>query len=157
MEFNTKFAMPEKHPVACVAAGVFESRKLSGAADALDKAAHGHIRELLRSGDMDGKMGTTRLLYRVRGVAAERVLLVGLGREKEFGEKEYRDCARAALAAVQETGARDASLYFAELEVPGRGGEADRCGREMVVVVVDEPEHLRRVLLAVGLPRVAGS
>src|SRR5437773_6736854 len=82
MEFNTKFAAPEKHQVACVAAGVFESRKLSSAADALDKAAHGQIRELLRSGDMDGKIGTTRLLYRVRGVAAERVLLVGLGDRK---------------------------------------------------------------------------
>ena len=120
MEFNTKFAMPEKHQVACVGAGVFESRKLSDAADALDKAAHGQIRELLRSGDMDGKMGSTRLLYRVPGIAAERVLLVGLGREKEFGEKQYRDCARAALAAVQETGARDACLYFAELHVPDR-------------------------------------
>jgi leucyl aminopeptidase len=120
MEFNTKFAVPEKNPVACVAAGVFESRKLSGAADALDKAAHGQIRELLRSGDMDGKMGSTRVLYRVRGVAAERVLLVGLGREKEFGEKQYRECARAALAAIQETGAREACLYLAELPVPGR-------------------------------------
>src|SRR5712672_1795224 len=120
MEFNTKFAIPEKNAVACVAAGVFESRKLSGAADALDKAAHGQIRELLRSGDMDGKMGKTRLLYRVRGVAAERVLLVGLGREKEFGEKQYRECARAALAAILETGARDACLYLAELQVPGR-------------------------------------
>ena len=120
MEFNTKFAIPEKNAVACVAAGVFESRKLSGAADALDKAAHGQIRELLRSGDMDGKLGKTRLLYRVRGVAAERVLLVGLGREKEFGEKQYRECARAALAAILETGARDACLYLAELQVPGR-------------------------------------
>jgi leucyl aminopeptidase len=82
MEFSTKLAMPEKQPVACVAAGVFESRKLSGAADALDKAAHGQIRELLRSGDMDGKVGSTRLLYRVRGVAAERVLLVGRGGRK---------------------------------------------------------------------------
>ncbi len=135
MEFNTKFATPEKHQVACVAAGVFESRKLSGAADALDKAAHGQIRELLRSGDMDGKLGSTRLLYRVRGVAAERVLLVGLGREKEFGEKEYRDGARAALAAVQETGARDACLYFAELQVPGR--DAAWKARQLVLAAAD--------------------
>src|SRR5712691_10294492 len=120
MEFSTKFALPEKHQVACVAAGVFESRKLSGAADALDKAAHGQIRELLRSGDMDGKMGSTRILYRVRGVAAERVLLVGLGKEKEFGERQYRDCARAALSGLRETGARDACLYFAELPIPNR-------------------------------------
>ncbi len=135
MEFNTKFAMPEKHQVACVAAGVFESRKLSDAADALDKAAHGQIRELLRSGDMDGKMGSTRLLYRVPGVAAERVLLVGLGREKEFGEKQYRDCARAALAAVQETGARDACLYFAELHVPDR--DAAWKARQLVLAAAD--------------------
>jgi len=135
MEFNTKFAVPEKHQVACVAAGVFESRKLSDAADALDKAAHGQIRELLRSGDMDGKMGSTRLLYRVPGVAAERVLLVGLGREKDFGEKQYRDCARAALAAVQETGARDACLYFAELQVPGR--DAAWKARQLVLAAAD--------------------
>src|SRR5258708_33682276 len=122
MEFNTKFAIPEKNAVACVAAGVFESRKLSGAADAPEKAAHGQLRELLGCGDMDGKMGSTRLLYRVRGVAAERVLLVGLGREKEFGEKQYRECARAALAAILETGALEACLYFAELQVPGRDG-----------------------------------
>src|SRR2546430_17090910 len=87
MEFNTKFAMPEKHPVACVAAGVFESRKMSGAADALDKAAHGQIRELLRTGAMVVKMGTTRLLYRVRGVAAQHDLLVGLGRGEECVDK----------------------------------------------------------------------
>ncbi len=136
MEFSTKFAMPEKHQVACVAAaGVFESRKLSDAADALDKAAHGQIRELLRSGDMDGKMGSTRLLYRVAGVAAERVLLVGLGREKEFGEKQYRDCARAALAAVQETGARDACVYFAELHVPDR--DAAWKARQLVLAAAD--------------------
>src|SRR2546426_12397158 len=106
MEFNTKFAMPEKHQVACVAAGVFELRKLSDAADALDKAAHGQIRELLRSGDMDGKMGSTPLLYRVPGVAAERGLLVGLGMGEGFGGKQYPDCARGGPGAVQGTGAR---------------------------------------------------
>src|SRR5438094_6185143 len=135
MEFSTKFAAPEKHRVPCVVAGIFESRKLSSAADALDKAAHGQIRELLRSGDMDGKLGSTRLLYRVRGVAAERVLLVGLGPEKEFGEDPFRDCARAAIAAVQETGARDACLYFAELQVPGR--DAAWKARQLVLAAAD--------------------
>src|SRR5882672_5118014 len=138
MEFNTKFAMPEKHQVACVAAGVFESRKLSDAADALDKAAHGQIRELLRSGDMDGKMGKTRLLYRVRGVAAERVLLVGLGREKE-----YRECARAALAAILETGAREACLYLAELQVPGR--DAAWKARQLVLACAEASYRFDRM------------
>ena len=90
----------EKQPCACVAVGVFESRKLSDAAVTLDKATRGRIRELLSSGDMDGKAGSTRLLYRMPGIAAGRVLLVGLGREKEFGEKQYREYVRAALSAI---------------------------------------------------------
>ncbi|MGB5082437.1 MAG: leucyl aminopeptidase [Burkholderiales bacterium] len=135
MEFNTKVAAPEKQSVACIAAGVFESRKLSPAADALDKASRGQIRELLRSGDMDGKSGATRLLYRVRGVAADRVLLVGLGREKEFGERGYRDCARAAFAAVLDTGARDVSMYLTELPVPGR--EVAWKARQLVLAAAD--------------------
>jgi leucyl aminopeptidase len=120
MKFSTKLATPDRHRSACVAVGIFESRRLSDAADALDKAAHGQIREFLRSGDMDGKAGSTRLLYRVRGVAAERVMLVGLGQEKEFGEKQFRDGVRAALSAIRNTGARDAYLYLADLQVPGR-------------------------------------
>ena len=135
MEFSTKIAAPEKQPTGCVIAGVLESRKLSSAADALDKASHGQIRQFLRSGDMDGKIGSTRLLYRMRGVSAERVLLVGLGREKEFGEKEYRDCARAALAAVRETGARDACVYLAGLHVPGR--DAAWRARQLVLAAAD--------------------
>ena len=135
MEFNTKFAAPEKQPGACVAAGVFEPRRLSAAADALDKAARGQIREFLRTGDMDGKVGNTRLLYHVRGVAAERVLLVGLGLEKEFGDKQYRDCARSALAAIHGTGARDACLYLAELQVPDR--DAAWKARQLVLAAAD--------------------
>jgi len=135
MEFNTKVTAPEKQPASCIAVGIFESRRLSPAADALDKASRGHIREFLRSGDMDGKTGATRLLYRVRGVAAERVLLVGLGREKDFGERRYRDCARAALAVIQDTGARDAGLYLTEL--PVRGREAAWKARQLVLAAAD--------------------
>ena len=135
MEFSTKFAAPEKQPTACVVAGVFESRKFSRAAEALDKASRGQIREILRSGDMDGKTGSTRMLYRVRGVSAERILLVGLGKEKEFGEKQYRDCARAALSGVKETGARDVCMYIAELQVPGR--DAAWKARELALAAVD--------------------
>jgi leucyl aminopeptidase len=120
MQFSTKLAVPDKVRSACVAVGVFESRRLSQAASALDKAAHGQLREFLRTGDMNGKMGTTRLLYRVRGIITERVMLVGLGQEREFGEKQYRESVRAALNAIWNTGARDACLYLAELKVPER-------------------------------------
>jgi leucyl aminopeptidase len=138
VEFSIKVSAPEKQPGACVAVGVFESRKLSAPADQLDKAARGHIRALLRSGDMEGKLRSTRLLYRVPGVAAERVLLVGLGREKEFGEKEFRVAAGAATRALLDTGAPDAAMYFSDLPIAGRDAEWKA---QQIAVAADEAAY----------------
>jgi leucyl aminopeptidase len=119
-DFSTKTLAPERAAAPCVAVGVFESRKLSAAADALDRAARGALRAVLKGGDMDGKLGTTRLLYRVPHLPAERVLLVGLGKEAELGPKAYRDAVRAAISAAADTGAAEATLYFVELPVADR-------------------------------------
>ena len=89
MEFSIKVSAPEKQPSACVVVGVFESRKLSPAAEQIDKASKGQVRALLRAGDMEGKLRSTRMLYRVPGVSAERVLLVGLGAEKELRDRDF--------------------------------------------------------------------
>jgi leucyl aminopeptidase len=120
LEFSTKAASPEKAAGACVVVGVFESRKLSAAAETLDRAARGALKDLVKRGDMDGRAGTLRVLYKLPGVAAERVLLVGLGKEGDFGDKAYREAVRAAVAALGETGAKDAHLFVLDLPVKGR-------------------------------------
>jgi leucyl aminopeptidase len=120
VEFSTKRGTPDKHATPCIAVGVHAAHKLSAAAEALDRASQGAVREILRRGDMEGKRGATRLLYRVPGVAAERVLLVGLGEEADFGEREYCEAARAAVKAAQETGAASATLCFAEIKAGRR-------------------------------------
>ncbi len=121
LEFSTKVLAPEKAAGAlCVAVGVFETRKLSAAAEALDRAARGALRERLKRGDMDGKHGTTRMLFGLAGVPAERVLLVGLGAESAFGAKEYREAVRSAVSAAADTGAAELDLCFAELPVTDR-------------------------------------
>ncbi|HET9041611.1 MAG TPA: leucyl aminopeptidase, partial [Burkholderiales bacterium] len=120
MEFSTKTIAPERAPGACVVAGVFESRRLSAAAEALDRASGGAVRAVVKRGDMDGKSGTVRLLYKTRRIAAERVLLVGLGKEAEFGAKAYREAVRTAVGALADTGAADAHLFLADLPVRDR-------------------------------------
>ncbi|MCX7892415.1 MAG: leucyl aminopeptidase [Burkholderiales bacterium] len=120
MDFSTKVSAPAKVKTAAVVVGVFEPRRLSAAAEAVDRATRGAIRTLLQRGDFPGKLGATRILFRPRGVAAERVVLVGLGKEADFGAKAYRDAARAAALAVADTGAADAVLYLAELHVADR-------------------------------------
>ena len=120
MEFGVKSGSPEKQRVACVVVGVFEHRRLSLAAEILDQAADGFIADILRRGDMDGKPGSTLLLHHVPGVLAERVLLVGLGKEREFREKQYRDSVRQAVGALAGLGVGEAHVYLSELPVRKR-------------------------------------
>jgi hypothetical protein len=121
VEFSIKSGSPEKQRSACVVVGVFESRKLTLPAELLDKAAGGYISDIVRRGDMEGKAGTTLLLHHVPGTLCDRVLLVGLGKEREFHEKEFLGAIRVAVRTLDETGASDASMFLSELPVRKRG------------------------------------
>ncbi len=120
MEFSIKSGSPEKQRTACIVVGVHETRKLSQAAELLDKAADGYLSDLLRRGDMEGKAGSTLLLHKVPGIEAERVLLVGLGKETGFGENEYRAAIATAVRALNHAGGTEGTLCLAGLTVGKR-------------------------------------
>jgi leucyl aminopeptidase len=117
MEFSIKNGNPEKQRNDCVIVGVYEGRKQSYAAAAIDTASSGYLAGILRRGDMSGKLGSTLLLHSVPGTMTDRVLLVGLGKEREFGEREYRQAVRASLKALSNSGAADVASFLAELTV----------------------------------------
>ena len=117
MEFNIKSGSPEKQRVACVIVGVHESRKLTLAADLLDRISNGFISDVLRRGDMEGKLGSTLLLHSLPHALCDRVLLIGLGKEREFRAKEYREAIRASIRALAQTSANEAVSYLTELSV----------------------------------------
>ena len=120
MEFSIKSGSPEKQRSACVVVGVFEPRKLTLPAELLDKAANSYISDIVRRGDMEGKSGTTLLLHNVPGTLSDRILLVGLGKEKDFREKEFSGAIRTAVKTLNETGAFDATIFLTELAVRKR-------------------------------------
>jgi leucyl aminopeptidase len=120
MEFSIKSGSPEKQRTACMAVAVFENRKLSLAGQILDQAAQGYLADILRRGDMDGKTGSTLLLHKLPGIAAERVLLVGMGKEKDLHDKGFRDALRAAVRALHDLGLAEAHLYLTEVAVKKR-------------------------------------
>ncbi len=120
MEFSIKSGSPEKQRSACVVVGVFESRKLTLPAELLDKVSGGYIADIIRRGDMEGKPSSTLLLQNVPGTLCDRVLLVGLGKEKDFREKEYGAAIAATVKVLNETGAFDASIFLTELPVRKR-------------------------------------
>jgi leucyl aminopeptidase len=102
----------------CVAVAVFENKKLSHAAQTLDGA--GEITTALKSGDITGKPGTTLLLRGLKGAAAERVLLVGMGADETVSEKSFATGVQAALKAFASLGATDGIIALPLAEVKGR-------------------------------------
>jgi leucyl aminopeptidase len=112
MDFSTKL-LDAKNSVAsvktgCLIVGVFENNKLSKAAQALDKS--GTIASALKSGDITGKPGTTLLLRGVPHVAAERIVLVGLGEEDNLTEKNFTQACAGTLRALATLGCNEAVL-----------------------------------------------
>ena len=95
MEFSVKSGSPEKQRTACIVVGVFEPRRLS----------------------IEGKIGQTLLLHNVPDALAERVLLVGCGRERELGEMQYRKIVASAISTLNDTGSMECVVCLTELGV----------------------------------------
>ena len=93
----------------CIVVGVYENKKLSPAAQALD--SKGEISAAVKSGDISGKAGSTLLVRKPDGVAAERVLLVGLGKD-QVSDKDFNSAVQAVARVLASLGAADAVLVL---------------------------------------------
>ena len=157
-DFSIKLGSPEKQHTGCVVVGVYETGVLSAAADLLDRLSNGFIRTVVARGDLDGKAGTSLMLHAVPHTVCDRVLLVGLGKQDEFNDKNYRKALTAAAEALSklnrqlaERGIAIQALHpgsiLTKLNLTGWGGGGNP----------DPDEAVRRVLdLAFGPPAPTG-
>ena len=120
MEFSIKSGNPEKQRTACLIIGITEPRRLTPAAKAIDEVSDKAISNLIRRGDITGKKGQAVLLYNVAGTLADRVLLIGCGRERDLDDRQYRGIIDAATRELSQTGASEAVCYLNEINVKGR-------------------------------------
>ena len=120
MEFSTKTGSFEKQRSGCVVVGVFEGHKLSESAAALDSASGRYLTQVLKRGDLEPRVGATLMLHHVPKIPAERVLLVSLGKERDFGEAPYRAAITATVKALRSTGAADATICLTDLPLKRR-------------------------------------
>jgi len=103
MDFSTQTSAPEKIKTAALVVGVHADGVLTQAADAVDRAAKGAVRAAVKT-DFKGKTGETLVLRSLPGVAAQRVVLAGLGPQEALSPKALAAAHRAALAAVAALG-----------------------------------------------------
>ncbi len=120
MEFIIKSGNPEKQRTACLILGVTEPRRLTSAAKAIDAVSKKHISNLVRRGDIDGKIGQVLVLHNVPGTLADRVLLVGCGRERDLDDQKFRKIIENTIRQLSKTGASEAVCYLADLPIKGR-------------------------------------
>ena len=120
MEYSIKSGSPEKQRSTCLVAGVHESRKLTPAAQSLDDACNRFLSNLLRKGDMDGKIGQSLLLHNVPGILADRLLLIGCGKRADLDDRKYRKIIANSVKQVKQTGATEAASFLPCLEVKDR-------------------------------------
>ena len=120
MEFLIKSGNPEKQRTACLIVGIFEPRRLTPAAKAIDNISKKFLSNLIRRGDIEGKSGQSLLLHNVPGLLADRVLLIGCGKERDLTDSQYRTIITNSIKELKETGAMEAVSYLSELNVRNR-------------------------------------
>ena len=120
MEFSTKASSDfGQLKTACLIVPVKQGKNLTGTAKDIDKLTGGTLRRLTKSGDFTADSGQTFLLHGESGLAAERLLLVGLG-DKAMSINEFRKCVSSLIGIVKGTPAKEASLLLEGFKVEKR-------------------------------------
>jgi leucyl aminopeptidase len=120
MEFLVKSARPETLKTATLVLPVGEGHLLGTVAQAVDSASGGAISELLKRGDLAGKLGQTLLTQDLPKLKAQRVLLVGVGKEAELSDRQLRKLVAAIYATLKPLAGADAVLALQDVRVKGR-------------------------------------
>ncbi len=119
MEFLVKSTAIGKQQTPCVVVGIHETRRLTPAAQQLDKVSRGYLTTILKRGDIKGKSGETLMLHNVPWTQCERVLLVGCGKKKELDAAAFGKIVAQAATALDKAGVKEAYCYLPELAPDG--------------------------------------
>ncbi|MDX1902041.1 MAG: leucyl aminopeptidase [Gammaproteobacteria bacterium] len=125
MKFTIWHGHPEKQSTDCIITGIYEKNKLSKSATLLNKSTHGMLHRLAEQGDLRGKIAETYVLHHLTGSEAQRVLLVGAGKEETLSLPNYRKMIAASMQALLKTPAEKVLFCLTELPVEGLH-EADK-------------------------------
>ncbi len=120
MDISITSGSPAKVKTGILAVAIFSDGALTGAAKAIDDATKGRIAAKLKRGDLEENAGAILMLQDLPGVAAERVLLVGLGKREDFGDRPVRDALVSVGKVLAASNAGDAVVCMADGEMAGR-------------------------------------
>lgn len=122
VKFAVKVGLIQEELADLIVVNLFEGvTQPGGVTGAVDQALNGQISALIAQGDFSGRLNETLLLYPARGVAARRVLVVGLGKPAKLDLDLIR---QAAATAAQRARSLAVSRYATIVLGAGNGGMA---------------------------------
>ena len=104
----------------CIVLGVYENNKFSKSFNEIDQLTQGYLNDLVKSGELTGKLAQTILLRDLQGLSAKRLLIVGCGKKGELTERQYKQIIQAVLKTLKETNTREVISYLTEIELKDR-------------------------------------
>src|SRR6266567_479183 len=108
MEITVTVGDPLKQQGSALVVGCFENEPDAPFVAELDQALGGCLSALYREGEFTGKLNKTSLIHTLGRTAAERLLLVGLGKRGELSRDRLRQAAGTAVQALRGTGVKRA-------------------------------------------------
>lgn len=118
MDFSISIsASPHQTKTPAIAIGVFTDGVLSTAADAIDRASNGAIRDVIKA-EFTGRAGSTLVLRNLEGVAAPRIVLVGLGKQAEYTPRTHARAEQAFAAFCVQARLTEATSTLAAIDCP---------------------------------------
>jgi len=120
MEIIPVVGEAEKLGTELLVLGAFCDGPLTGSARAVNDRSAGRLAAILSQAAFGEAVGVTMQIARLPGVAAQRILLVGLGRAETFSERAYRHALSAVARSLGEHPATEVVVTLAENEVPRR-------------------------------------
>ena len=127
MEFSTQTsAAYQQLKTSALAVGVFADGELTSAADVINRACDGAIKAVVGQ-DFEGKLGESLVLRHLTGVRAERVVLVGLGKQSAYNAKAYMKAELTFAKQCVSLRLTDAASSLALTPCPG--AEHEHLGR----------------------------
>jgi len=92
--------------VDTIICNLFEGVEIpGGATGAIDQALGGSIRDLVKLGDLTGKIGEAAVVYTRGAITAKRVIVAGLGRADEINQENIRKASAVAIKKARELNA----------------------------------------------------
>jgi len=119
IDITVKAGHAHKQRDDAVVLPLLNHHKLTESGMALQQATGKVLPVFLRKHDCTGAFGTSRTLYDVDGAFTQRVMLLGAGEEKKLSLHKLRVLAAKVARKLDKGGARDVSLFLAELHVRG--------------------------------------